>query len=62
MIGQKGGWGKADTTPGQHRADVAEVAGYLARHPKATIRDVSMVCNMGYKHARGCVLEVRCQQ
>jgi len=46
------GFSAADTTPKQHRQDVAEVAAYLAKHPKATTWDISMCCNMGNKQAR----------
>jgi hypothetical protein len=60
--GNIGGWAKAHTTPGQHRADVKEVRQYLEGNPKATIRDVEMCCNMGHKHARGCMREVKCQK
>jgi hypothetical protein len=41
-----GGLAKADTTPGQHRMDVAEVRKYMKSHKGASVFDVALECHM----------------
>jgi hypothetical protein len=37
--------------PSDMKRDAEEVHQYLIEHPRATIGDVSMCCNMGYRQA-----------
>lgn len=51
MIINRGAYASHDTTPGQARADIVEVEGYLEKHPDCSANDVSMECHMDQNHA-----------
>lgn len=62
-------WPRTNTTPKhpnngsvtahQKKSDIQEVRIYLRQNPEATVFDVAMECNLGEKHARRIMKEVR---